>query len=291
MIPLDIDNSFLDQFPTYVFTELINKWQNTHLSLKPNGLLSEENIEKTKSILQSLSLNRINSLQKLAGTLTLTNVWWNVYQLSNPLSLSKIRLRPGEIDLKKHFADTASKITAKFSVIDLCEHALLLVIDFSSRTRSLRDSFRFIYLPSISKILLEKKPLAPILLEEELLPYLSSTPENFSSKPIRARLIKKLAISPDDPQHRLNISFLKIRISLETSGIEGLQHIIIEGDNVIRGVETLEQRHEISLKFMDSGPWVGVGTSDFHIEIRKGIKIHQLETDTFMRLNTVLNWY
>jgi hypothetical protein len=125
----------------------------------------------------------------------------------------------------------------------------------------------------------------------ELLPYLSSTPDEYSAKPVRARLIKKLAIAPDDPQHRLSISFLKIRISLETSGIEGLHHIIIEGDNVIRGVETLEQRHEISLQFMESGPWVGVGTDDFQFEIRKGVKLHQLEADTFRRLNTVLNWY
>ncbi len=291
MILLDIDTSYLDQFPTYVFSEIIGKWQNTSIKLEPNGLLSAENLEKTQNILESLSSNRLNHLQKLAGILTLTNVWWQVYQLSNPLSLSKIRLRPRTIDLVKLLPNDASKITAKFSVIDLCEHALLLVIEFSSRTRSLRDNYRFIYLPSINKILLEMKPLAEPLLKEELLPYLSSTPEKVSSKPIRARLIKKLAISPDDPQHRLNISFLKIRISLETSGIEGLQHIIIEGENVIRGVETLEQRHEISLKFMDSGPWVGVGTTDFHIEIQKGVKIHQLETDTFMRLNTVLNWY
>ncbi|MHA2239564.1 MAG: hypothetical protein ACXAB2_14545, partial [Candidatus Hodarchaeales archaeon] len=106
-----------------------------------------------------------------------------------------------------------------------------------------------------------------------------------------ARLIKKLAVSPDDPQHRLNISSLKIRISLETSGIEGLQNIIIEGENVIRGVETLEQRHEISLQFMQSGPWVGVGTVEFQMEIGKGVKIHQLESNAFKRLNTVLNWY
>ncbi len=291
MIPLDIDYSFLDQFPTYVFTELISKWQNSPLELEPSGLLSDSNIETTKSILLSLSSNRLSHLQKLAATLNLTDVWWHAYQLSNPLSLSKIRLRPQGIDLSKHLPEDASKITAKFMLIDHCEHALLLVIDFSSRTRSLRDCYRFIYLPSINKILLEKKDLAVDLLKTELLPYLSSTPEKYSSKPIRARLIKKLAISPDDPQHRLNISFLKIRISLETSGIEGLQHIIIEGENVIRGVETLEQRHEISLKFMESGPWVGVGTTDFHIEIQKGIKIHQLETDTFMRLNTVLNWY
>ncbi len=291
MIPLDIDYSFLDQFPTYVFTELMRKWQSTSINLESNGLFSKENVEKTKSILHSLSSNRMSHLQKLAGTLALTDIWWQVYQLSNPISLSKIRLRPQEIDISKYLPEDASKITGKFTLIDLCEHALLLVIDFSSRTRSLRECYRYIYLPSINKILQEKKPLASALLEDELLPYLSSTPEKFSSKPIRARLIKKLAISPDDPQHRLNISLLKIRISLETSGIEGLQHIIIEGDNVIRGVETLEQRHEISLKFMDSGPWVGVGTTDFHIEIRKGIKIHQLETDTFMRLNTVLNWY
>ena len=73
MIPLDIDASFLDQFPTYVFSELVQKWQDLSVTFKPNGLLSEENFGKTNSILQSLSTNRINRLQKLATILALTN--------------------------------------------------------------------------------------------------------------------------------------------------------------------------------------------------------------------------
>ena len=288
---MDTDYSFLDEFPTFVFSNIVNKWKKTTISLTPNGLFSDENKSIVEPILAELAKSKMNQLSKLSMILQLTGTWWQVYQITKPKPLSQIRLRPIDVNLKNYLPNEETKIKAKFSLIDLCEHAILFAIDLSSRTRSLRDCIRFIFLPTINRILVEQKPLSSSLLKGEILPYLSTEPDEVSSKPIRARLIKKLATSPNDPEYRLNILFLKIRISLETSGIEGLQHIIIEGENVIRGVETLEQRHEISLQFMQSGPWVGVGTNDFQLEIGKGIKLHQLESDTFKRLNTVLNWY
>ena len=287
---MDSDYSLLEQIPTYVFSELVSNWNNAPIELEANGIFSKENKEKTIAILQDLSANRLKQLFKLASNFELTTTWWQTYQFKEAKPLSEIRLRPKSVEVSRYLPDVASKITGKFTLIDLCEHAILLLIDFSSRTKSLREIFRFIYLPSIHKILIEPKSISTDLLNGELMPYLSSAPDSLSSKPVRARLIKQVAVSPDDPQHRLNISFLKIRISLETSGIEGLQHIIIEGDNVVRGVETLEQRHEISLQFMQSGPWIGVGTKEFQLEIGKGIKILHLEADAFKRLNTVLNW-
>jgi len=288
---MDTDYSFLDEFPTFVFSNMINKWKNTTINLTPNGLFSNENKSIIEPILAELTKSRLSQLSKLSMILQLTGTWWQVYQITKPKPLSQIRLRPVEIDIKKYLHDEETKIKAKFSLIDLCEHAILFVIDLTSRTRSLRDCIRFIFLPTINRILVEQKPLNSSLLKGEILPYLSTEPDEATSKPIRALLIKKLATSTNDPEHRLNILFLKIRISLETSGIEGLQHIIIEGENVIRGVETLEQRHEISLQFLQSGPWVGIGTNDFQLEIGKGVKMNQLESDSFKRLNTVLNWY
>jgi hypothetical protein len=290
-ICMDTDYNHLEHFPTFVFSQLINKWKNTNIKLVPNGLFSEENKEISISFLKDLSVNRINKINRMADTLRFTSNWWDVYQFKDPKPVSQIRLRPKVIDTMNYVGKDSRKINAKFSVIDLCEHAILLVIEFSSRTKALREIFRYLFLPSINKLMVEQKNFATELLKGELITYLCSSPETLTKKPIRARLIKKLAVSPDDPQHRLNISSLKIRISLETSGIEGLQNIIIEGENVIRGVETLEQRHEISLQFMQSGPWVGVGTVEFQMEIGKGVKIHQLESNAFKRLNTVLNWY
>ncbi|MHA1207141.1 MAG: hypothetical protein ACTSSO_06195 [Candidatus Hodarchaeales archaeon] len=251
--------------------EPINKWKNTTINLTPNGLFSSENKSIVEPILEELSKSRMNQLLKLSLILQLTGT--------------------KEVDIITYFPGEEAKVKGKFSLIDLCEHAILFAIDITSRTRSLRDCIRFIFLPTINRILVEQKPLSSSLLKGEILPYLSKEPDEVTSKRIRARLIKKLATSTSDPEHRLNILSLKIKISLETSGIEGLQHIIIEGENVIRGVETLEQRHEISLQFLQSGPWVGIGTDDFQLEIGKGVKIHQLESESFKRLNTVLNWY
>ena len=288
---MDTDYSFLDEFPTFVFSSMINKWKNLTIDLAPNGLFSDENKSIVEPILAELTKSRLNQLLKLSLILKLTGNWWQVFQITKPKPLSVIRLRPKEVNFRNYSSDVEAKVKAKFTLIDLCEHAILFAIDLTSRTRSLRDCIRFIFLPTINRILIEQKPLSSSLLKGEILPYLTTEPSEVSSKPIRARLIKKLATDTNDPEHRLNILFLKIKISLETSGIEGLQHIIIEGANVIRGVETLEQRHEISLQFLQSGPWVGIGTDDFRLEIGKGVKLNQLESDSFKRLNTVLNWY
>jgi len=288
---MDTDYSFLDDFPTFVFSNMINKWKNITIELAPNGLFSDENKSIVKPILEELTKSRLNQLLKLSMILKLTGTWWKVFQITKPKPLSQIRSRPMEVNIISYLPSEETKIKAKFSLIDLCEHAILFAIDLTSRTRSLRDCIRFIFLPTINRILVEQKPLSSSLLKGEILPYLSTKPDEISSKRIRAQLIKRLATSPNDSEHRSNILFLKIKVSLETSGIEGLQHIIIEGENVIRGVETLEQRHEISLQFLQSGPWVGIGTNDFQLEIGKGVKINQLESDSFKRLNTVLNWY
>ena len=41
---MDADYSHLENFPTFVFSQLIDKWYNTNIELAPNGLFSEENL-------------------------------------------------------------------------------------------------------------------------------------------------------------------------------------------------------------------------------------------------------
>ncbi|MFX0123607.1 MAG: hypothetical protein ACFFAE_08180 [Candidatus Hodarchaeota archaeon] len=286
---IEVDFSYLSHLPTHYFKQLVNKWENTSIELEPNGLLSDENRETTMNLINNMKDSRIKQLKKLAAELDMSNVWWNIFQFSEKIPFSNLQKRQKTFSVEKYLPDEHSKVKGIFSIKNISEHAILLLVEFSSRSTALKRLFRFIYLPSAKTILMEPKELSTEILNNEILPFISKESDKITQKPVRARLIRNL--TKDRDEVKLSLTHLKIKISLETSGIEGLNEIIIKGDNVIRGAETLEQRHEISLKFMNSGPWIGAGTKDFSIEVGKGLQIHRLEESSFQNLSTVLSWF
>jgi hypothetical protein len=216
-------------------------------------------------------------------------VWWEIYQISKILPLNNLKKREKNFTVEKYLPENYTKVKGIFTTLELSEHAILIHVEFSSRSMDLRRTLRYVYFPTVKKILIEPKELAIEVLNNEVLPFITKEPKKLVNKPVRARVIKNLAKKTDESEDNIILTDLTIKISLETSGIEGLNQISIQGDDVIRGAETLEQRHEISLKFMNSGPWIGAGTKDFKIEIGKGIQIHQLEKISLKNIALVLN--
>ncbi|MFX0207368.1 MAG: hypothetical protein ACFFDT_15375 [Candidatus Hodarchaeota archaeon] len=287
---IEADVSYLSHLPTHYFKRLIKKWENTTIELEPNNLLSDENRETIINLITKLKDSRLKLLKKEAALLDISNVWWDIYQFSEVIPFSNLQKRKKTFSVEKYLPEDHSKVKGIFSIKDISEHAILLLVEFSSRSVALKQQFRFIYFPSVKTILMEPKKLSTEILMKEILPFISSESDKLSRKPIRAKLIRTLTKDHSAEDISLLLTHLKIKISLETSGIEGLNQIIIQGDNVIRGAETLEQRHEISLRFMNSGPWIGAGTKDFSIEVGKGLKIHQLEDHSLKNLSVVLSW-
>ncbi|MFX0172145.1 MAG: hypothetical protein ACFE9L_09505, partial [Candidatus Hodarchaeota archaeon] len=278
---------YLAHIPTYVFKNLLNKWKKISIELKPNGLLSDENRENVINAVQDISESKIKQLQKLSENLNISEVWWQAYQIHKIKQLASLQKRRTTFTVEKDLDKNYVKIKGIFSIKELSEYAIFILIEFTSRSVSLRRKFRYIYVPSSKIILIEQKEHALELLKKEILPYISKEPDRITPKRPNARLIRNFAKPSGDSRPQIVLNYLKIKISLETSGIEGLSQIIINGDDVIRGAETLEQRHEISLKFMNSGPWVGAGTKDYRFEVRKGIQILRLEEEPLKNLATV----
>lgn len=287
---IEVDVSYLSYLPTHYFKRLIDKWENTSIELKPNGLLSNENRETIISLVKKLKDSRLKLLKKESEILDISEVWWDTYQFTEEIPFSHLQKRQRTFSVEKYLPDDYTKVKGKFIIKDISEYAIILLVEFSSRSFTLKRLFRFIYFPSVKTILVEPKELSSEILMNEILPFISSESDNITRKPIRARLIRTLTKKHSTDEFSLPLTHLKIKISLETSGIEGLKQIIIQGDNVIRGAETLEQRHEISLKFLNSGPWIGAGTTDFSIEVGKGVNIHSLEEQSLKNLTTVLSW-
>lgn len=287
---IEVEFPYLLHLPTHYFKRLIDKWENTSIELAPNGLLSNENRETTMNLIINMKASRLKQLKKLAEVFEVSNVWWEIYQFSEVIPFSQLQKRQKTFSVDKYLPEEHTKVKGIFSLKDISEHAILLLIEFSSRSMALKRIFRFIYLPSVKTILLEPKDLSTEILKNEILPFITKESDKITRKPIRARLIRTITKDREKGELSLTLTHLKIKISLETSGIEGLNEIIIQGDDVIRGAETLEQRHEISLQFMNSGPWIGAGTKDFSIEVGKGLQIHNLEEKSLENLSTVLSW-
>ncbi len=285
----EVEYTYLEHLPTSFFKRLIDNWEKTSVELHPNGLLSKENRETTIKLVKNLTAAKQKTIQKLAEILNISGLWWDVYHIPKIKPLSHLQNHKKAFDVDKYSEEASAKISGKFSINELSEHAIFIHIEFSSRTARLRRTFRFIYLPSVKKILLEPQKLGLEILKNEILPFISNEPNKVSKKPIRALLIKKLTKDYDDPERSFILSHLKIKVSLETSGIEGLNQIVIQGDNVLRGAETLEQRHEISLKFMNSGPWIGAGTEDFTLEVGRGLQIHRMEETSLKSIASMLS--
>jgi hypothetical protein len=287
----DADFSYLENFPTQFFSSLLGEWsgEEPDYNFKPNGLLSPENRELTVKLAQSISSSRQKQLLKLSKFLDISDVWWTPYHIPKTKPISNLlKIEKSILDVNKYTPDASAKIKGNVFVHELSEHAILIIIEFQSRSRLLRRVFRQLFLPSAKIILVEPQDQAMEILTNELLPFMTGDPKQLTQKRANARFIRKLTKSPEEDRLPLTLTYLKIRISLETSGIEGLNHITIQGTDVIRGAETLEQRHEISLKFMNSGPWVGAGTEDFIFEVGKGVQILKLEKPSLKSLATVL---
>ncbi|MFW9778593.1 MAG: hypothetical protein ACFFE8_07030 [Candidatus Heimdallarchaeota archaeon] len=289
---INADYSFLEYFPTQLFSALIEEWtgQDKKIDFTPNGLLSPDNRETTIRLAQSISSNRLKELQRLSRFLDFSDIWWLVYHIPRTKQVSNLlELDTSSFDVDKYSPQDGPKINGRIIVHELSEHAVFVALEFQSRSKFLRRAFRHLYLPFAKIILVEPQDQAIEVLENELLPFITQEPNKLAPRKANARFIKKLAKPQKGDGFSLVLTHLKIKITLETSGIEGLTQIIIQGSDVIRGAETLEQRHEISLKFMNSGPWVGVGTEDFIIEVGKGVKIRRLERSSLKSLSAVLS--
>lgn len=270
----------------------MDEWtaHDIEIDFAPNGLLSPDNREATVKLAQSVSSNRFKELRKLSRFLDFSDIWWMVYHIPRTRQVSNLlELDTSNLDVTKYSPKNGPKINGKIIVQELSEHAVFVALEFQSRSKFLRRAFRHLYLPFAKIILVEPQDQAIEVLKNEFLPFITQEPNQLTPKRANARFIKNLTKMHKDDGIPLVLTHLKIKITLETSGIEGLSEIIIQGSDVIRGAETLEQRHEISLKFMNSGPWVGVGTEDFIIEVGKGVKIQRLEKSSLRSLSAVLS--
>ncbi|MHA1973525.1 MAG: hypothetical protein ACTSW1_11060 [Candidatus Hodarchaeales archaeon] len=280
----------LANIPVSLFERFMHQWKQTNFELKPGNLLSTANKDITENLIRGLPASKQRKLMKLARALDIKNIWWQPYQIQKIKSTSELLRSEKKISLDKYLEkDQVGKAKGLISSIELNEYAIFISLDFSSRVPNLRKQFRYLFFPSASIILTEQSELSQKLCESEIIRYLSKD-DKMTKKRIKARVIKQFTKGDDDKGPVIKLTHLKIKISLETSGIEGLSEIVVKGNDVIRGAETLKQRHEVSLGFMQSGPWVGAGTEGFTIEVGKGLQITNLDEKSLKNVAIVLSW-
>ena len=155
-----------------------------------------------------------------------------------------------------------------------------ITLECRSRSPSLRGEFRFIISKDSDYFFLEQKEG----IKEKFVEYLDylSISMDYVQERIKALLIRRIV------KEGHVLTNLKVKLTLETTGIEGLSLISIEGENVLRGLETLKDRQEKSLDFVVSGPWIGAGTKDFHLEVGKGLKLSSVSSTTLKAITKIV---
>ena len=124
----EAEYDYLTHLPTSLFKRLIDTWEKTSVELHPNGLLSKENRETTIKLVKNMTAARQKKIQKLAEMLNISDLWWDVYHIPKIRPLSHLQNRKKTSNVDKYSIETSTKISGKFSLNELSEHAIFIII-------------------------------------------------------------------------------------------------------------------------------------------------------------------
>lgn len=265
--------------PIEIYKDLINSYipaSYTSSDFKP---FSTENLKKTKEILQNLKKTQISQLERLSKFFEVQEVWWDVFKVkSGKISIIN-HLKSNKEKANNYYVLKGKETSDYYHIMDIAEF-YFVTLECRSRSPSLRGEFRFIISKESDYFFLEKKKFVKDKFIE-FTEYLSVNLD-YAQERIKALLIRRIV------KEGHVLTNLKVKLTLETTGIEGLSLISIEGENVLRGLETLKDRQEKSLDFVVSGPWIGAGTKDFHLEVAKGLKLSSVSLTTLQAISKIV---
>ncbi|MHA1450730.1 MAG: hypothetical protein ACTSP4_15085 [Candidatus Hodarchaeales archaeon] len=251
--------------------------------------VSLENLENDAKAARELIIEKQDDispskLQKLLKICKLVDLEgdWTPYTLNEACPSEKIKSLAGKsFPVEGFTGKSKTSVSGVFHVHKIYEQVFIIAAEFKSRSISQRKIFRYLFLTEAGILLSEVAERADDFLKAIVLPRLTLTADDITLKKINARIIRRIAkkFTP------IRLSFM---ISIETAGVEGLSYITLEGDNVIRGMETLKSRQEFDLDPSNLGPWVVVETETVKIAVKNPIKVKKATPRLYETLSYAL---
>ncbi|MHA2296154.1 MAG: hypothetical protein ACXAEU_14105 [Candidatus Hodarchaeales archaeon] len=279
--------SLLTKLPDYFLVQNLSK--SSDLKGIPDfsqGSL-EDNAASARSFFlenfENLPASIIKEIRKVSTIVDLAGEWTPYKIISASIDLKRIESMNGSsFPVSKYVSAGKTKVTGLLHAHEILKGNYVVATEFKSRSALLRKTYRFLFLTKDNILLVEALEGGKEILDKFLLAKLALSPENLKQKRVNAMVIKRIArkFIP------LRLTFL---ISIETAGVEGLTHITLEGDNVIRGIETLRSRQEYDLDPSNLGPWTAVETETVNVAVRKPIKVKKVNSELFQTLTLGFN--
>lgn len=260
--------NMLNSIPAHLLSKFIEEWTKKQIVFTDEMSGSDRTILLEENAI-SISISKFKRMKKLSILTNFKEANWKAFILDEGnffVDKSMIDDLDGKsFPIDSFLEDPKAEVKGVFHSIEIKENISLIVLEFSSRSPLYRMMYRYLLFPGESYILIENKKNAKELFETILAEKLGI--KTLAHKKVNAVMCFKVGTKfiPSE------ISFL---VSNEIAGTAGIDTITLHGENVIRGVETLESRQEFDVGLTSLGPWCAISIENLlRISIKMNIEI------------------
>ena len=264
-----------DRITPYFLSQLISNWTKTPYKIPPD-LDGRRKLDTALQTLGSLSRTKVQALRKLEKFFTF-NCFWNPFLIADELDYKHDKL-PKRFKTERYFPNPRISVNGFIYSLEIDPGIFLIVVDFSSRSSLLRTFCRFVLFTKLKLFLVESNPLSREILISLIQPALGL---NLQNPPINSMTIRAIS------QNWSRILGLTFLVTTETAGVEGLETVSIAGKDVLPGSDELKTHRKMDNSILSLGPWVGIKTDSFSLNIYEGLKINRFVHDDFQRLKGI----
>ena len=260
--------NMLRSIPAHLLTKTINEWTKKQLEFT-DDMQGSDRTKLLKDNAISISNNKYKRLKKISFLTNLKEKNWKAFILDEGnffVDKSMIEeLKGSTFPIDAFIDEPKADVKGIFHSVEIKDNICLIVLEFSSRSPLYRMNYRYLFFPGESYILMESKKNAKELFETILAEKIGI--KAIKHKKVNAVMCFKVGTKfiPSE------ISFL---VSNEIAGTAGIDTITLHGDNVLRGVETLESRQEFDVGLTSLGPWCAISIENLlRLSIKNNIEI------------------
>jgi hypothetical protein len=186
----------------------------------------------------------------------------------------------GKVWPVKNYIKTNVRVRGMLHVKQLFKDIWLICAEVVSKSTNIRGFFRFIILENLILVENDEEGINFTIFQEYLCPLLKIN----KVKEIRVNAMRIRSLAKKGTPTRLTLL-----VNNQTAGVDGLDRITLTGENIVRGIQTLQDRQEVDLKADSVGPWIEVETKELEYRMGKGVFVKETSTTTFEMIKATLS--
>ncbi len=259
----------ISEIPAPILETLAQKWHGKTLKLT-----EDTKVQKFGAPLKDIPRSWKLQLERLRRLTGINQITWAPYLVENTPSFAPDNFTKPVKFSTDDLITTDVAVQGFLHVSSLPGDIFILTLEFRSRSNKYRSAFHYLLIPKHNLLLIEAKSNSLHFFEAIWNNILSLTLKPILIRPVDIRkLVTSLTPTRRSDKSKGKINLLQITLSQVISGFKGLTGIIIQGDDILEGMNGMKVRHDLSIDFSDLGPWTEVRTDQLHLIVGEGIRI------------------